>query len=129
VWAEELSTAALLKSIRQGHVVVMADATTPPPVLTVRAGGQAAHVGDELAVAEGDALEIEVGLEGARYAGGRLDLVWRGEVVAQATLGGVGPVRFTRWATSDGYLRVHAYAASGAPLALTNPVFVRLRAR
>jgi hypothetical protein len=50
-------------------------------------------------------------------------------VVAQAPVPASGPVRFTRWANADGYLRVHVYAAGGAPLALTNPVFVTLQGR
>ena len=107
----------------------MADATTAPPELTVRALGQTAHVGDEITVEPGAPLDIEVAARGEAYAGGRLDLVWRGEVVAQAPLGGSARVRFTRWADADGYLRVHAYTAQGAPLALTNPVFVRLHRR
>ena len=74
----------------------------------------------------GEPLEIEVVASDPAYAGGRVDLVWRGEPVASAKVEGAEPVRFTRWATADGYLRVHAFAATGAPLAVTNPVFVTL---
>lgn len=129
VWAEELSTPAILRAIRERRVIVMADGTTPPPQLTVQAAGQTARVGEDLSVGPGAALEIEVAADGAAYAGGRVDLVWRGEVVAQAPVPAAGPLRFTRWANADGYLRIHVYTAAGAPIALTNPVFVTLQGR
>jgi hypothetical protein len=129
VWAEELSTRAILQAIRRRRVVVMADGQTSPPQLTVRSRDQVAHVGEELSVGPGATLDVEVACEGAAYAGGRVDLVWRGEVVAKATIPASGPIRFTRWANADGYLRVHVYTAAGAPLALTNPVFVTLQGR
>lgn len=129
VWADELSTPAILRAIRDRRVVVMADGTTTPPQLTVKSAGQTAQVGDDLSVGPGATLEVEIACEGGAYAGGRVDLVWRGEVVAQATVPATGPVRFTRWANADGYLRVHVYAAAGAPIALTNPVFVTLQGR
>jgi len=129
VFAEELSTPAILGAIRQGRVVVMADGTSPPPQLTVKSAGQAARVGESLSLGPGARLDVEVACEGAAYAGGRVDLVWRGEVVAQAPVPASGPIRFTRWANADGYLRVHAYTAAGAPLALTNPVYVTLQGR
>jgi hypothetical protein len=129
VWANELSTPAILGAIRQRRVVVMADGTTAPPQLTVKSGRDVARTGEDLSVGPGATLEVEVAWEGAAYAGGRVDLVWRGEVVAQAKMPASGPVRFTRWANADGYLRVHVYTAAGAPLALTNPVFVTLQGR
>src|SRR4029450_9356823 len=45
VWAPELSTAAILQSIKKGRVVVMGDGRTPPPVVTLRAGGRPAGAG------------------------------------------------------------------------------------
>jgi hypothetical protein len=129
VFADELSTPAILGAIRHRRVVVMADASTAPPRFTVRSAGQAAGVGEDLSVGPGATLDVEVECEGAAYAGGRVELVWRGEVVAQAPIPVSGPVRFTRWANADGYLRIHVYTAAGAPLALTNPVFVTLQGR
>jgi hypothetical protein len=129
VWADELSTRAILDGIRGRRVVVMADGQTPPPSFTVEAAGQRAGVGQDLSVGPGATLAIEVACDGAAYAGGRVDLVWRGEVVAQAPVPASGPIRFTRWANADGYLRIHVYTAAGAPLALTNPVFVTLQGR
>jgi hypothetical protein len=129
VWADELSTPAILGAIRTRRVVVMADGTTAPPELTVKTGSQTARVGDDLSVGPGARLEIAVACEGPAYAGARVDLVWRGEVVGQATVPATGPVTFTRWANSDGYLRVHVFSAAGSPLALTNPVFVTMQGR
>jgi predicted metal-dependent phosphoesterase TrpH len=129
VWANELSTAAILRAIRERRVVVMADAATPPPELTVKAAGQTARVGESLSVGPGAALEVDVACAGAAYVGGRVELVSRGEVVAKAPIGASGAVQFTRWANADGYLRVHVYTAGGDPLAVTNPVFVTLQGR
>lgn len=129
VWAEELSTPAILGAIGAGRVVVMADGRRPPPSFEVRSDRQVGRIGDTLEVRRGDALEIEVSAEAPAYAGGRVDLIWRGEPVASAKIEGAGPIRFTRWANTDGYLRVHAFAANGAPLAVTNPVFVKLGAQ
>ena len=129
VWADELSTPAILGAIRARRVVVMADGTTPPPELRVKTTLETARVGDELSLGPGARMDIEVACEGAAYAGGRVDLVWRGEVVARAPVPPSGPIRFTRWANEEGYLRVHVYTAAGAPLALTNPVFITLQGR
>ena len=129
VWADELSTPAILNGIRARRVVVMADGQTPPPSFTVKAASQTAGVGQDLSVGPGAELTVEIACDGAAYAGGRVDLVWRGEVVAQAPVPASGPIRFTRWANADGYLRIHVYTAAGAPLALTNPVFVTLQGR
>lgn len=126
VWAEELSTQAILRAIREGRVVVMADGRTKPPELTVRTGGHTGRTGDTLSVKAGDMLDVEAAVADPAFTGGRVDLVWRGEPVASAKVEGTGPVRFTRWANASGYLRLHVFAASGAPLAVTNPVFVTL---
>jgi hypothetical protein len=129
VFAEELSTRAVLDAIREGRVVVMRDAQTPPPSFAVRAAGREGRIGDRLAVPAGEPLEIEVAAEAPAYAGGRVELLWRGEPVAAAVLEGAGPARFTRWANADGYLRAQFTDASGLPLAVTNPVFVEVEAR
>jgi hypothetical protein len=129
VWADELSTPAILAAIRAHRVVVMADGTTAPPELKVTSARDTARVGGELSVGPGATLAIEVACDGPAYAGGRVDLVWRGEVVAQAKVPDSGPVRFTRWANATGYLRVQVHDAKGAPLAVTNPVFVTLQGR
>jgi predicted metal-dependent phosphoesterase TrpH len=125
VLADALEEGALLRAIQAGRVVVMADARNAPPLLSVRSGRSVARVGDTLRVKPGAPLEVEVSIAGDAYAGGRIELVWRGEPVARAAVDGAS-VRFTRLANAGGYLRVHVYAANGAPLAVTNPVFVEV---
>ena len=61
--------------------------------------------------------------------GGRIDLVWDGEPIASATVPDNGRVEFERVANARGYLRVHVFRTDGAPLAITNPIFVTLAPR
>ncbi len=126
VRADELSTSAILGALREGRVVVMADAATPPPELLVRAGDREARVGDTLELRRGERLLAEVSGSGAGFDGARVELVWRGEAVASATLAAGAPARFERFPQASGYLRVHVTAASGRPLAMTNPVWLRV---
>jgi hypothetical protein len=128
VWASELSTRALLDSIREGRVIVMIDGTTPPPEVIVRADKRQGRVGDTLALEPGDAIEVTVDAEAPLYQGARAELSWNGERVAAAPLSN-GKVAFSRFASTSGYLRVHVLAASGAPLAVTNPIWIRTSAR
>jgi hypothetical protein len=124
VSAAELSTPAILRGIREGRVIVMARASLPPPSVVARSGLQSATIGETLSMAAQDAFEVEVAVDDPAYEGARVELVWRGETVERATLEARGTARFRRWPPSDGYLRVHVTAADGAPLAITNPVFV-----
>ncbi len=121
VWAPELSTQAILEAIRKGRVVVMGDGMTPPPMVTLRAGGHTARVGDSLYVRSGEALAVEV--EAAQWAGGRADVVWSGDKVGSLVLGR-DPVRFEHRPPRDGYVRVEVRGPDGATVALTNPIFV-----
>jgi predicted metal-dependent phosphoesterase TrpH len=125
VRADELSVPAILRGIREGRVVVMADAATAPPLVTVRAGGREAGIGDTLALPEDGELQVEVRTEGAAYAGGRARLLWRGEVVDSAPTGPGQVLHFRRWVAGDGYLRVQVSGGGGSLLAMTNPTFVR----
>jgi hypothetical protein len=127
VWADELSEKAILDGIRAGRVVVMADGATPPPVLVARAGGSEARVGDTLTVDRGASLVVEVATP-AVLARARVDLVWDGTVLDSATATLSPPVRFERAVLKDGYLRAHVYAFDGTPVAVTNPVYVKVRA-
>ena len=52
---------------------------------------------------------------------GRVDLIADGDIVASSPA--KTRVRFERPAT-DRYLRIHVFAADGAPRAVTNPVFL-----
>lgn len=121
VWADELSTRAILAGIRAGRVVVMADGRTPPPLLVARAGRRRAGAGETLAVGKEKKVRVDVTLP-VGLLGGRVDLVADGAVVA--TRPATTRVRFERDAGPDRYLRVHVFAADGAPRAVTNPVFL-----
>jgi hypothetical protein len=127
VWASALSEAAILEGIRAGRVVVVADGRTPPPVLTARAGREEAHIGDTLTVARGTSIVAEVTVPAA-LAGGRVDFVWDGASAESATTTVGAPARFERTVQKDGYVRAHVQATDGSPVAVTNPVFVKVRA-
>ena len=124
VRADELSAPAILAAIRAGRVVVMADARTPPPVLTVRAGAATAAVGDTLRMRPGDALEVEVTATDPAFTGARAHLVGDGEAAGDAPLSPAAPARFRRTATANGTLRAEVRASDGSLIALTNPVYV-----
>ena len=128
VWASELSQAAILEGIRAGRVVVMAEGRIPPPILVAR-GGPAdpeARIGDTLIVDRGAPAVVEVTTPGVLF-GGRIDLVWDGAAVDQAQAG-ASAARFERSVTRDGYVRAHVYSPDGTPVAVTNPVFLKVRA-
>ena len=129
VWAQELSSSAILRSLAAGHVVVMANGSLRAPELTVRAGQVQARVGDELRVKHGEPLQVRVDAAALDYHGGRVELYWNGEQVASATLPNNGRVEFERYPTTAGYLRIHLLGAGGQPMAITNPVFVEIAVR
>lgn len=128
VWASELSTRAILDSIREGRVIVMIDGTTPPPEVVVSAGARQGRVGDTLALNAGDAFTVALVADAPLYQGARAELFWNGERIATAPLVD-GKVAFDRFGSTSGYLRVHILAASGAPLAVTNPIWIRTSQR
>ena len=74
VRAEELSTQAILAAIRAGRVVVMGDARTPPPILTVRAGNATAGIGDTLRLRADEVFDVEVVAADPAFAKSRVTL-------------------------------------------------------
>jgi hypothetical protein len=126
VWANELSTRAILDSIRAGRVIVMADAATAPPDVRVTSSSKEARVGDTLTLSRGDgyALDVVVAADAPLYRGAKAEVFWNGERIAGGDIEG-GKFRLERFASTNGYLRVHILAATGAPLAVTNPVWIR----
>ncbi|PYQ26076.1 MAG: hypothetical protein DMF81_00575 [Acidobacteria bacterium] len=126
VRASELSRAAILRAIREGRVVVMGDARTPAPGITVRAGGATAGIGDTLRLSAGQTVEVEVPAVVGGAAGGRAELVWNGEPAGEAPLSTGAPARFRRAATASGYLRVELRAPDGGLVVLTNPVYLEV---
>lgn len=129
VRAQELSTSAILASLVAGRVVVMANGSSPPPELTVRAGQGQARVGDALRARPGEPLQVSVDAGAPEYQGSRVELYWNGERVASAPVPETGRVEFERYATNAGYLRIHVLGTGGQPMAITNPVFVETDAR
>jgi PHP domain-containing protein len=125
VWADELSTPAILDGIRRGRVAVVASGALPPPQLAVRAGGRTARIGDDLIVTPRSEIEIHVEAPGPAYDDARVDLVWDGEPIAIAPIA-AGAAEFKRFTGVPGYLRVHVSRPDGTPLAVTNPVFVKI---
>ena len=128
VWANELSTRAILDSVRAGRVIVMADGASPPPDVRVTSASKEARVGDTLTLARGDAYALDIEAKAPLFAGAHVEAYWNGEKIATASLA-EGHARFERFASTDGYLRVHFLAPSGLPLAVTNPVWIRISGR
>jgi hypothetical protein len=127
VWAPELSTTAILNAIKARHVIVMATTALPPPDITVSAGSVIAHVGDELSVASGERVSIDVALDAGVYGDDRVDLFWRGERVAHIPVPADGKVSFVRYPAAPGYFRVQITSPDGSPLAIANPIFLQMR--
>jgi hypothetical protein len=121
VWADELSTRAILGGLRAGRVVVMADGRTPPPLMVARAGRRRAVAGETLPLGRRAKVRLDVTLP-VGLLGGRVDLVADGTVVASEPA--KTRVRFERAAAGDRYLRIHVFGPDGAPRAVTNPVFL-----
>ena len=83
-------------------------------------------MGGTLTVPSGTTYDVTVAVPAgeAAYDGARVDLFWNGEPAGSAELKTGGPARFTRTATTTGYLRAHVERADGNPLAMTNPIYV-----
>jgi hypothetical protein len=129
VFAPDLSTRSILDALRAGRVVVMAEGSLSPPDLRVSAGGVEARIGDTLSLKKGDGFEVTVDVGSAPpYQTASVELYWNGERVSSARLVS-GKVRFGRFASTSGYLRVHVVTATGAPMAVTNPVWIKTIAR
>ena len=81
--------------------------------------------GGELAVTPQTEMRIRVEAPGPAYDGARVDVVWDGEPVASASVA-AGAAEFVRFAPVPGYVRVHLSRPDGTPLAVTNPVFIKI---
>ena len=126
VWAADLSLGSILEGIRNGHAIVVANAGLPAPEFVAGHAGTSARVGDMLAIRRGDPVRVRVRAPLPAYAGARVDFVWNGEIVASAPLSADGESVFDRYPMAGGYARLHLVSATGAPLAITNPVFVAI---
>ncbi|MGH9142855.1 MAG: hypothetical protein ACRD2I_17120 [Vicinamibacterales bacterium] len=122
VLADALTETAVLDGIRRGHVIVMRDATTAPPVATASCGSQTAGIGDALVCSTDDTLTMRIAAHDFRD--GYVDFIWN---AARMTSKPIGRGAVFSMPASSGYLRAHLYAADGSPVAITNPIYVTLR--
>jgi hypothetical protein len=122
VLSDDLTQRSILDGIRQGRVVVVRDARIEPPSVSATCGGNYASIGATLRCRGGEPVAVHVAAAGV--AGGRADLFWNGS--KSQSKAATGDVRFALGA-SDGYLRVHLYAADGSAAAITNPIHVAAR--
>jgi hypothetical protein len=124
VYANELSQPAILEGIKAGHVFVMANGPDGPP-LYLNAGK--AMMGDEIVAEAGKKVEFKMTTKAA--AGAVLRLMVDGKAVGD--LAALKPDGANESATygwmSDGkrhWVRAELDDAQGAPVTLTNPIYV-----
>ena len=122
VQADSLTERAVIDGISRGRVMVMRDAATLPPSVTVRCGAHVASVGDTLACFSTDSLTMKVAAPA--FEEGRVDFIWNAARMTSKPIG--GGATFSMPAAA-GYLRAHIYAADGSAVAITNPVYVEVR--
>ena len=126
VWASNLSEAAILEGLRFGRAVVMMDAKTEPPEFRMTAAGKDGRVGDTVNLRTGEPFSVLTVLpKAAVYDGARVEIFWNGERLA----GGPaieGRFAIERFAGASGYVRAHVLAPSGAPIAVTNPIWLKV---
>ena len=122
VQADSLTERAVIDGIRRGRVIVMRNAATLPPSVTVRCGSHVASVGDTLACSSTDGLTMKVAAPA--FEDGRVDFIWNAARMTSKPIGGGATFSMP---ASAGYLRAHVYAADGSAVAITNPVYVEIR--
>src|SRR5262249_31836971 len=115
-----LSEAAVIAAIRDGHVIVMRDAKTPPPAVGAGCGAQTAQVGDTLHCPPGSSITVSVETTDLHGVRSTLVVNWAPQP-EQAVVAGRPTFRIS---ATDGYLRVHLLDRRGATVAVTNPVYV-----
>jgi hypothetical protein len=122
VRADSLTERAVIDGIRRGHVIVMRDAATPPPSVSVSCGSHAAGVGDTLVCTAADTISMRVAAPA--FQDGQVDFIWNAARMTSKAIGGGATFSMP---ASAGYLRAHVYAADGSAVAITNPVYVEVR--
>ena len=120
VLAPDLSERAILEAIRSGRVIVMRSAADATPDFTVASGEHSATVGESLTRAASPAT-IEVRAPGVNH--GHVVFVVNGTRLPSIPLRDGTPARVER-VLDPGFVRAEVYAADGALVALTNPVFI-----
>ncbi|CAM5436482.1 hypothetical protein GCM10010329_52360 [Streptomyces spiroverticillatus] len=122
VWAEELSTAAVLAGIRAGRSWIAGSGEVEVSFTVTGAGGGSAGVGERLAVAQGEPVVARVDVRGV--PSGVVSLHTERGTVHRALLpeGGAGVVKWGTSTEEAGFVRVEVRRPDGTMAALTNPV-------
>jgi hypothetical protein len=127
VYAEELSTPAILNGIRAGHVFIDASGSRNRILeVAVHAGEQEAHAGDMLHAAQGE--EVHFAIHVANAAGGTMHWIEDGQEVSDegANITAADQALPLTW-TSDGrrhWFRAQVAGPDGKLWLLDNPVYV-----
>lgn len=119
IYAEELSTAALLRALAQGHLYL-----SQGPTLTVEARnacGDAVLMGDTLAV-QGQMMTVTVHWAEVSTAA-MLRLIVNGAVQERQAVTGAGEAQWTLPAYGPRWCTIELRGADEAMLAVTNPIF------
>ncbi|WP_078965945.1 CehA/McbA family metallohydrolase [Streptomyces aureocirculatus] len=122
VFAEELSTEAILAGIRAGRSWI-AESADVDVTFTAHAGGHAAGVGEELATSGGQ-VEVRAAVRGVPV--GTVSFHTDGGKVHRASLPGAG-AGVAQWATTaeeSMFIRVEVRHPNGDVAALTNPIIL-----
>ena len=128
VYAENLSTPAILAGIRAGHVFIdLTGSRNRMLDLTATCNSEVAHMGDEIRAPEGARVAFDA--RSAGIAGGRVELVEDGKTVPAITsaAGPDGSEGASDAWTSDGgrhWFLAEVFGPDGKLCLLGNPVFV-----
>lgn len=133
VAAGELSQASLLAALRRGRVYLTAEAARPVVSFEAQArGGKRAPSslpGDEIRLGAPGTLRFFVTVRDAP-SGATVSLISDGRVIRNVPGGADGEQRQIEIECErDGYYRLEVRGPSGSMLALTNPIYVGVRAR
>jgi hypothetical protein len=128
VYATELSTQAILDGIRAGHVFIDVAGTRDRVLeVTAQTAGQAAHAGDSLETAQGDAVQFEAHVTAA--AGGKVLWIEDGQEIAPPANADVSEAQQTvplPW-KSDGrrhWFRAQVAGPDGKLWLIGNPIYM-----
>lgn len=128
VYASELSTPAILKAIRAGHVFVDLTASKDRLLeVSARSGGAKASMGDTLAAGQG--AEVEIAVRGVGVDGAKVVLLEDGQPLTGTTdtvIHGADRTISAHW-TSDGkqhWFRADVHGPDDKLWLLGNPIYV-----
>jgi hypothetical protein len=134
VFAEELSTRAVLSGIRAGRCWI-AESSAVQVSMTAAGGGRSAGIGERLAVREDVPVTVTVEVSGVAGVAQVVLITDEGQAFATALPGGAGTVTWLTTAAVSAYVRAEVRhpgvdptgTVPGAMAALTNPIFLGRR--